>query len=102
MNTKQAIDNLLKTLCDTYHDCEIPPELDRAACAVQDALDVGAFDCLIEHPMNEPPTKDGRYLVKMRDWGWDIKYWMRSKWETHSPERLLTWRELPAMAEEIE
>jgi hypothetical protein len=51
---------------------------------------------LRKHSPDEPPQRDGRYLVEIDGWGWDIKYWMLDRWQVHDAAKVLAWQELPA------
>lgn len=61
-------------------------------------LDAGAFDCLVEHPADEPPDSDRPVLVRIRDkfvvaTCLGEKYWLGAfSVELHNIDG---WRELP-------
>ncbi len=105
MNAKELVDVLLEIL-DTV---DLPNSAMDAVEAVNDALQVGQFDCLVEHPGDEPPD-NCRFVLAWDGVQWRTGQYLRpprrgSRWlvkgiETKNNE-MFVWRELPPKVERV-
>jgi len=102
MNTKQQISNLLYEI-SCYACAESIRDM---ADAVQNALDAGVFDCLVEHPGNKPPDDNRQIVVNVTAGVRRLGYCERGEWYIFDLSGLAvcefidSWQELPARVEE--
>lgn len=101
VNTKQLISNLLYEI--SHYACA--ESIRNTADAVQDVLDAGAFDYLVEYAGNEPPDNRRNVQVICSKYSGWITAYFENKWGwrtipgLYSPGDVLAWRELPPIPE---